>query len=58
MEINYIVVIEAKKEFLWMKDFLQEMGLEQEKYNFYCDSQSIIHLLKNPRSKYIDVGYH
>ena len=45
-----------------MKKFLQELGLQQEKYLLYCDSQSAIHFSKNPtfhsRSKHIDVRYH
>ena len=45
-----------------MKKFLQELGLKQEKYVLYCDSQSAIHLSKNStfhsRSKHIDVRYH
>ena len=45
-----------------MKKFLQELGLKQERYVLYCDSQSAIHLSKNStfhsRSKHIDVRYH
>ena len=45
-----------------MKKFLQKLGLKQEKYVLYCDSQSAIHLSKNftfhLRSKHIDVRYH
>ena len=45
-----------------MKKFLQELGLQQERYLLYCDSQSVIHLSNNPtflsRSKHIDMKYH
>ena len=45
-----------------MKKFLQELGLHQERYLLYCDSQSVIHLSNNPtfhsRFKHIDVRYH
>ena len=45
-----------------MKKFLQELCLQQERHLLYCDSQSAIHLNKNPtfhsRSKHIDVRYH
>ena len=45
-----------------MRKFLEELGLQQEKYVVYCDSQSAIHLSKNStlhsRSKHIDVRYH
>jgi hypothetical protein len=59
---EYIAIIEAAKELLWMKKFLQELGLQQGRYVLYCDSQSAIHLSKNStfhsRSKHIDVRYH
>ena len=50
------------KEALWMRKFLEELGLQQEKYVVCSDSQSAIHLSKNSmfhsRSKHIDVRYH
>ncbi|KAI5315215.1 hypothetical protein L3X38_044391 [Prunus dulcis] len=61
-EAEFIAATEACKEMLWMKRFLQELGQEKHKYIFHCDSQSAIHLSKNPsfhsRSKHIDVRYH
>ncbi|CAN1237861.1 Retrovirus-related Pol polyprotein from transposon TNT 1-94, partial [Linum grandiflorum] len=61
-EAECITVTEACKEVLWLKKFLQELGIKQERYVLYCDSQSAIHLCKNPtfhsRSKHIDVRYH
>ena len=54
--------IEACKELLWLKKFLHELGLMQERYNLYCDRQSVIHLCKNSsfhsKSKHIVVRYH
>ena len=45
-----------------MKRFLQELSLKQEKHVVYCDSQSTIHLSKNPsqhsKSKHIEIRYH
>ena len=45
-----------------MKNFLQELGMKQDKYNLCCDSQSAIYLTKNSsmhsRTKHIDVRYH
>ena len=62
MEAEFITITEAYKEVLWLKQFLQELGLKQEKYVLFCDSQSAIHLSKNAtfhsRSKHIDVRYH
>ena len=47
---------------VWLKRFLQELGLHQEEYVIYCDSQSAIDLSKNSmyhaRTKHIDVRYH
>ena len=61
-EAEYIAITKASKELPWMKKFLQELSLQQERYLLYCDSQSVIHLSKNPtfhsRSKHIDVRYH
>jgi len=42
--------------------FVQELIFQQQRYILFCDSQSAIHLGKNPtfhgRSKHIDVPYH
>ncbi|CAN0872391.1 Retrovirus-related Pol polyprotein from transposon TNT 1-94, partial [Linum grandiflorum] len=61
-ETEYITDVEAGKEFLWLKRFLQELGLEQSEYVVFCDSQSVIDLSRNTmyhsRTKYIDVRYH
>ena len=46
-EAEYIAVVEAGKELLWMKNFPEEVGLNQEKYALHCDSQSAIQLAKN-----------
>jgi ATP-binding cassette subfamily B (MDR/TAP) protein 1 len=45
---EYIAAVDACKEVLWMKNFLQELDMKQEKYTLYCDSQSAIYLAKNP----------
>nr|KYP66486.1 Retrovirus-related Pol polyprotein from transposon TNT 1-94 [Cajanus cajan] len=61
-EAEYVAATEAGKEMLWMKKFLQELGLKQEEYIVYCDSQSALDLSKNTmyhsRTKHIDVRYH
>ena len=62
IKAKYIAITETSKELLWMNKFLQELGLQQERCLLYCDSQSVIHLSKNPtfhsRFKHIDVRYH
>nr|KYP42640.1 Retrovirus-related Pol polyprotein from transposon TNT 1-94 [Cajanus cajan] len=61
-EAEFIAITEACKELLWLKKFLQELDFVQDKYPLFVDSQSVIHLGKNPtfhsRSKHIDVRYH
>ena len=61
-EAEYIAITESYKETLWMKNFLQELGVNQDSYVVYCDSQSVIHLAKNStyhlKSKHIDMKYH
>ena len=61
-EAEYIAANEAGKEILWLKRFLQELGLKQDGYVVNCDSQSVIDLSKNSmyhsRSKHIEVRYN
>ena len=61
-EAEYIAANEAGKEMLWLKRFLQELGLKKDGYVVNCDSQSAIDLSKNSmyhsRSKHIEVRYH
>ena len=60
--MEYITTIEAGKEMLLMKRFLQELDLKQRDYIVHCDSQSAIDLSKNTmyhaRTKHINVIYH
>uniref|UniRef100_A0A2N9IIJ6 Integrase catalytic domain-containing protein n=1 Tax=Fagus sylvatica TaxID=28930 RepID=A0A2N9IIJ6_FAGSY len=46
-EAEYIAATEAGKEILWMKRFLQDLGLKQDEYVVHCDSQSALDLSKN-----------
>ena len=61
-KVEYIDITEGCEEALWMRKFLEELGLQQGKYVVYSDSQSVIHLSKNStfhsRSKHIYVRYH
>lgn len=43
-EAEYIAAVEASKEMLWLKRFLQELGLKQGEYVVLCDSQSAMDL--------------
>ena len=61
-EVEYIAANEVGKEMLWLKRFLQELGLKQDGYVVNCDSQSAIDMSKNymyhSRSKHIEMRYH
>ncbi|KAL6322949.1 hypothetical protein AAG906_022787 [Vitis piasezkii] len=61
-QVEYILVAEGFKEALRLKGLTNEMGIDNSNFTIYCDSQSAIHLMKNPtlheRSKHIDVKYH
>ncbi|CAA0827117.1 cysteine-rich RLK (RECEPTOR-like protein kinase) 8 [Striga hermonthica] len=61
-EAEYIAMTEADKEMLWLKRFLQQLGMKQEWYDIHCGSQSALDLSKNAmyhsRTKHIDVRYH
>ena len=37
-EAEYIAATEAGKEMIWLKEFLQELGLNQTEYIVYCNS--------------------
>ncbi|XP_074351669.1 26S proteasome regulatory subunit 7-like [Apium graveolens] len=61
-EAEYMVISEASKEMIWLKNFLEELGKKQADSALYSDSQSAIHLAKNPvfhaRTKHIQLRYH
>jgi ATP-binding cassette subfamily B (MDR/TAP) protein 1 len=61
-EAEYMAISEAGKEMIWLKSFLEELGKKQADSSLYSDSQSAIHLAKNPvfhaRTKHIQLRYH
>ena len=61
-EAEYMAAVEAGKEILWIKDFIGELGIRQDEYRLYYDTQSAIHLAKNAayhsRTKHIQRRYH
>ncbi|WMV20389.1 hypothetical protein MTR67_013774 [Solanum verrucosum] len=52
----------AVKEAIWLKGLVAELSLVQLELTLRCDSQSVIHLIKNQRlhgcTKHIDVRFH
>ena len=61
-EAEYMAISEAGKEMIWLKSFLEELGKKQADSALYSESQSAIHLAKNPvfhaRTKHIQLRYH
>ena len=47
-EAEYMVIAEVAKELVWLKNFLAELGLQQDNYVLRCDNESAVHLAKNP----------
>ena len=45
---EYITISEAAKEMIWLKNFLNELGKEQDNTSMFSDNQSAISLAKNP----------
>ena len=54
-ESEYVTAVEAGKELVWMRDFLEELGLEQDNYLLHCDCQSVIHLAKKTYTKEVSL---
>lgn len=61
IEAEYMAATEAVKEPMWLEGFLQELKVLQQEVAVYSDSQSVLHLRKNPVfhewSKHISVKY-
>ena len=59
---EYVAIVEATKEALWLKDLVSELGMNQRSVMVFCDSQSAICLKKNQgfheKAKHIDVRFH
>jgi hypothetical protein len=61
-EAEYVAASHACKEAVWLKGLFGEFGRIQDKVKLLCDSQSAIHLAKNPayhsKTKHIPIKYH
>ena len=53
---------QACKEVIWIQMLLEEFGRKQGKIYVFCNSQSALHIAKNPvfhsKTKHIGVQYH
>ena len=58
-EAEFMATTEAFKEAVWLQGILQELRQIRDKTTIFSDSQSSIHLCKNPvyheKSKHIDI---
>lgn len=61
-EAEYMAATQACKEAIWVRRIMEELGHKQEKMYLFCDSQSALHIARNPafhsRTKHIGVQYH
>jgi len=61
-EAEYMAMMEAMKEAIWLQGLLDDLGIEQDLLKISCDSKSAIYLAKNQvyhvRTKHIDVRFH
>ncbi|GFT41431.1 retrovirus-related Pol polyprotein from transposon TNT 1-94 [Trichonephila clavipes] len=64
MEAEYVSLTEAAKEFIWLKNVIdnKSLNLELSENVMFCDNQAAISVSKSPvenyRTKHIDVRYH
>ena len=61
-EAEYVAITEASKEMIWLQRLMEELGKEQGCNTLWSDSQSAVHLARNPafhaRTKHIQLRYH
>eukprot|EP00253_Pinus_taeda_P026498 PITA_26498 len=61
-EAEYVATSHTCKEAIWLKGLFGEFGRLQDNIKLFFDSQSAIHLAKNPtynsKSKHIPIKYH
>ncbi|GFT50719.1 retrovirus-related Pol polyprotein from transposon TNT 1-94 [Trichonephila clavipes] len=64
MEAEYVSLTEAAKEFIWLKNVInnKSLNLDLSENVMFCDNQAAISFSKSPvencRTKHIDVRYH
>ncbi|KAL1223770.1 Retrovirus-related Pol polyprotein from transposon TNT 1-94 [Cardamine amara subsp. amara] len=61
-EAEYMALVEAVKEAIWLKGLAEEFGFKQDTVEIWCDSQSALSLAKNnvhhERTKHINRKLH
>ncbi|KAH9752533.1 Integrase catalytic domain-containing protein [Citrus sinensis] len=59
-EAEYMAATQACKEAIWIQRLLEELRHKQEKISVFCDSQSALHIARDPtcHSKTKHIGVH
>lgn len=61
-EAEYIAAGSCCTQLLWMKQMLEDYGIDQDTLTVFCDNTSAINISKNPvqhsRTKHIDIRHH
>ena len=61
-ESEFCALTEVCREIIWMCRFLDEIGLEHETPEIFCDSSSAIHWAEDPvqhqRNKHVELKYY
>ena len=61
-EAEYLAMMDAMKETIWLQGFLNDLGIDQKLLKINCDGMSAIYLVKNQvyhaRMKHIDIRLH
>ncbi|XP_040867356.1 secreted RxLR effector protein 161-like [Glycine max] len=59
-EVEYMAFTEAAKEGIWLRGLINDLGINQEYANIYCDSLRCLakDQVHHDRTKHIDVRYH
>jgi len=59
---EYMTILEAIKEAIWLKTFLGEIASLDDPIMVFCDNQSVVHLTNDrmfhERTRHIDIRYH
>jgi hypothetical protein len=61
-EAEYMTLVEAAKEALWLTGLVKELGVEEGGVQLHCDSRNVTYLVKNQvyhaKIMHIDVRFH
>ena len=61
-EAEFMALTEVCRELMWMCRFLDEIGIEYDPPNIYCDSSSAINWAEDPvqhqRNKHVEIKYY